>query len=175
MTEPNVPGPSSDPPIVTPTGGRAERVSTLVRYLETNRGRFTEDALMQAARAAGYPDDVLDEARARTRASAGVAPVGQRVRRWILVAYLLTFALLTAGMFGSESARRYGGAFIGSIILAATLGVTLLVSLWWLRRQGGRIDPSAAGLAGLLSLPLLLLVIVAGSCLATGLPIPRPS
>jgi len=44
MTEPTAPAPAPDPRIVTPTGGHAERVSTVVRYLEKNRDKFTEDA-----------------------------------------------------------------------------------------------------------------------------------
>ena len=128
---------------------------------------------MQAARDRGYPEDVLEEARARARARTAAAPARQRARRWVLLAYLITFALLTAGMLASENSRQYGAAYIGTVVLAVTLGVALLLSLWWLRWRGSR-DPSGAGVAGLLSLPVLLLVGVAGSCLATGLPIPRP-
>ena len=175
MTEPKAPAPSPDQLIVTPTGGHAERVSTVARYLETNRDRFTEDALIKAARDRGYPDDVLEEARARARASATAAPVAQRARRWVLIAYLLTFALLTVGMLTSEYSRSYGAAYIGTVVLAGALGITLLVSLGWLRWQGGNVGQSAAGAALLLSIPVVLLVVVAGTCLATGLPIPRPA
>jgi hypothetical protein len=179
MTEPNAPEPSPaaptpDPRIATPTGGHAERVATVLRYLESNRERFTEDALLRAARDAGYPDEVLDEARARARAGAAAAPVRQRARRWVLIAYLLTFGLLTTGMLVSEYARRYGAAYIATGVLAATLGIALFISLWWVRRQGRNVEQSTAGMALLLSLPVLLLVVVTGSCLATGLPIPRP-
>ncbi len=171
MTEPNAPAPSPDPGIATPTGSHPERVSTVVRYLESNRDRFTEDALVQAARDAGYPDDVLDEARARARAGAAVAPVRQRARRWILRAYLITFALLTVGMVASEASRQYGAAYIGAVVLAGSLGLALLISLGWLRWLGHRVEHSVGVF---LSVPVLLLVLVAGSCLATGLPIPRP-
>jgi hypothetical protein len=175
MTEPKAPASSPDQLIVTPTGGHAERVSTVARYLETNRDRFTEDALIMAARDRGYPDDVLEEARARARASGTAAPVRQRARRWVLIAYLLTFAVLTVGMLASEYSRSYGAAYIGAVVLAGALGIALLVSLGWLRWQGGKVGQSAAGAAVLLSIPVVLLVVVAGSCLATGLPIPRPA
>ena len=175
MTEPKAPAPSPDQLIVTPTGGHAERVSTVARYLETNRDRFTEDALIKAARDRGYPDDVLEEARATARASATAAPVAHRARRWVLIAYLVTFALLTVGMLASEYSRSYGAAYIGTVVLAGTLGIALLVSLGWLRWQGRKVGRSAAGAAVLLSIPVVLLVVVAGSCLATGLPIPRPA
>jgi hypothetical protein len=174
MTETGSPAPSPEPRIVTPTGGHAERVATVVRYLGTNRDRFTEEALVKAARDAGYPDDVLEEARARARASATAAPIRQRARRWILIAYLLTFAVLTVGMLASEYSRQYGAAYIGAVVLAGALGLALLVSLGWLRWQGSKVGQSAAGAAVLLSVPAVLLVVIAGSCLATGLPIPRP-
>ena len=60
------------------------------------------------------------------------------------------------------------------MVLAAGLGLALLVSLGWLRWQGSKVEQSTAGVALLLSVPVVLLVVVAGSCLATGLPIPRP-
>ena len=174
MTDPDAPAPSADSRTVTPTGGHAERVATVVRYLESNRDRFTEEALMEAARGRGYPEDVLEEARARARASAGAPPLGHRARRWIQIAYLLTFAVLTVGMLASEYSRRYGAAYVGTVVLAVALGLALLISLWWLRWQGSKVGRSAAGAAVLLSIPVVLLVVVAGSCLATGLPIPRP-
>jgi len=174
MTEPNVPAPTPDPRVANPTGGHAERVSTLARYLERNRDRFTEDALVQAAREAGYPEDVIEESRAVARASPAATPIRQRVWRWILIAYLLTFSVLTAGMLLSENARRYGAAYLGAVVLAAALGLALLVSLIWLRWQGSKVEQSTAGAALLLSIPVVLLLVVAGSCLATGLPIPRP-
>ena len=174
MTEPNAPAPWPDPRIGTPTGGHAERVSSVLRYLERNRVGFTEDVLVRAARDAGYPEDVVEEARARARAGATGSPARQRARRWVLIAYLLTFAALTTGMLVSEYARRYGAAYIAAAVLAATLGVALVVSLWWVRRQGKNVEQSTGGLVLLLSLPAVLLVAVAGSCLATGLPIPRP-
>jgi hypothetical protein len=175
MTEANAPGSVPDPRIVTPTGGHADRVKTVARYLETNRDRFTEDVLVQAARDAGYPDDVLEEARGRARASAAAAPVTQRARRWIVIAYLLTFAVLTLAMLASEYARSYGAAYIAAVVLAGALGLAFLISMAWLRWRGGSVDRSVTSAVVLLSLPVLLLVAVAGSCLATGLPIPRPS
>jgi hypothetical protein len=174
MIEPNAPSPSPGPPIKTPMGGHAERVSTVVRYLEANRDRFTEDALVQAAHDAGYPDDVLEEARGRARASAAAAPITQRARRWIRIAYLLTFAVLTIGMLASEYAQRYGAASIGIVVLAGALGLAFLISVGWLRWQGRDVDRSVTGAVVLLSVPVVLLLVVAGSCLATGLPIPRP-
>jgi hypothetical protein len=91
----------------------------------------------------------------------------------VLGAYLITYAVLVAGMFASEYSRRYGGHVIGAVILAALLGLALLISLWWLRDRAGKMNEAAAGLAALLSVPLVLLVAVAGLCISTGYPIPR--
>ena len=172
MSEPNGAA-SSGPRIAAPTGGHAERVSTVARYLDSNRDRFTEDALVRAARDRGYPEDVLEEARARARATVAAAPLTQRARRVVQAGYLLTFAVLAVAMFASEASQQYGGANIGTVILAVTLGIGLLVSLAWLRWLGDRVGQSAAATAALFSLPLVLLVVIAGSCIATGLPIPR--
>jgi hypothetical protein len=174
MTEPIAPAPSPDPRIVTPTGGHAERVSTVVRYLERNRAGFTEDVLLRAARDAGYPEEVLEEARARARAIAASVPGVRRVRRWIVRAYLLTFALLAAGMLVSEYAQRHLASYLGTAILGVTLGICLLVSIGWLRWRGKSFDDSTLGAVSLISVPVVLLIAVAGTCIATGYPIPRP-
>jgi hypothetical protein len=149
-------------------------VASLARYLEVNRDRFTDEALARAARDAGYTDAAIDEAMAGVRARAAAAPVRTRATRAVLGAYLLTYAVLVGGMFASEFARKYGGHVVGAIILAALLGFALLISRWWLRRGAVKAGDAATGMAVLLSVPLVLLVVVAGLCIATGYPIPRP-
>ena len=170
--------PLQPPPDATGTGPPpafpGQPVESLARYLEMNRDRFTDEALGRAARDAGYPDAEIDQARARVRARAAAAPVRALATGAVLGAYLITYAVLVAGMFASEYSRRYGGHVIGAVILAALLGLALLISLWWLRDRAGKMNEAAAGLAALLSVPLVLLVAVAGLCISTGYPIPRP-
>jgi hypothetical protein len=175
MTDPEAPTPTLEDPASMPRARREYRVGLVTRYFETNRGRFTEEALVEAARVRGYPEDVVEEARHRARVNEASAPNRHRAQRWIQVAYVVTFAVLTLGMLASEYAQRSSSSYIGTAVLAVTLGIALLVSLAWLRRsRGGKVGDGPVGMVLLLSVPIVLLVAVAGLCVATGLPIPRP-
>jgi len=168
------PSPSETPPPAASTS-RADQVAALAAYLAANQGRFTDEALEQAALDAGYPKDVLVEARAERAADPAVG-IRQRARRWVLAAYGITFVVLVIGMFANPVGRTYGGNVIGAIVLALTLGLALAIALFVVRRS--RPSPDATGamvMTGILAIPVILLVVVAGLCVATGLPIPRPS
>jgi len=78
----------------------------------------------------------------------------------------LIFALLL-GLFGVGT---LGSGNVGGFLLLAT-AIALLVLVY--RRGSVPTTRSTATLAALLSVPVILLVIVAGLCIATGLPIPR--
>lgn len=173
MTDPGPPTPPLEGRAAKPRARRGYQLGLVTRYFESNRARFTEDALVEAARAQGYPEDVVEEARLRARAYEASGPIRHRARRWIQIAYLLTFAVLTTGMLVSEYAQRSGSSYVGTAVLTVTLGLALLVSLAWLR--GLRtIGVGPGGIVVLLSVPVVLLVTVAGLCVASGLPIPRP-
>jgi hypothetical protein len=168
------PSPADAPPAATTTS-RADQVAALAAYLAANHGRFTDEALDKAALDAGYPKDVLAEARAARAADPAVA-IRQRARRWVLAAYGITFLLLVFGMFTNPAARTYGGSLIGAIVLALTLGLALAIALFVVRRcRPNLADTGAMVMTGILAIPIILLVIVAGLCVATGLPIPRPA
>jgi hypothetical protein len=175
MTDPGPPTPPLEGRNAKPRARRAYQLGVVTTYFESNRGSFTEDALVQAARAQGYSDDVVDEARLRARANEASGPIRHRARRWIQVAYLVTFAVLAIGMLANES-QRYMGSLIwfAFLALALTLGFALLASFAWLRgRRTVGVGPG--GIVLLLSVPVVLLVTVAGLCVASGLPIPRPA
>jgi hypothetical protein len=160
--------PPHDPEPVAPgTDGASADLpaAQLIPYLAANRGAFTDDALREAAAAAGYSTAAIDEAFERIAASSsGVSRVRVRARLIVLAAYGLTFIALSAGM----SANGSGNAIP---ILAYSLVPFLLISFFLLR--GRRTDAERAGLAlaGLLAAPLVFLVIIGGLCLATGLPL----
>ncbi|MEO5703677.1 MAG: hypothetical protein ABIZ52_00950 [Candidatus Limnocylindrales bacterium] len=168
MTEeaPNVPKgqPASNIP-----ASRQEQLARVVRYFERNHGRFTEEVLAQRAREQGYPSDVIDEARGRLRQLDATQPTRSRARRWILAAYVLTFAVLVIGMVTNEAQRSISG--VGAGVLAMTLGIAYLISRRWLRWRGRKLIDATTGFTMLLSVPVILLVIVAGLCVASGLPI----
>ena len=148
-TSPTAP---SQPPSAT-SGSRADQVSALAAYLAANHGRFTDDALELAALEAGYPEDVLMEARAARSSDPAVA-IRERARRWVLAAYGITFVLLLLGMFINPAARTYGGSVIGAIVLALTLGLALAIALFAVRRS--RPNIAAAGvmvMTGILAIP----------------------
>jgi predicted small integral membrane protein len=173
MTDPADAAPPLEDRATKPRARRAYHLGLVTRYLETNRGQFTEEALVEAARAQGYPEDVVEEARLRARANEASAPIRKRARRWVQAAYLATFAVLTTGMLVSEYAQRSSSSYIGTAVLTVTLGLALVASLAWLRR-GGKVGDGPGGIVVLLSVPIVLLVTVAGLCVASGLPIPRP-
>jgi hypothetical protein len=173
MTESTPPTSPDATPTAAPAAYPGQSAESLSRYLEVHAASFTQEALARAARDAGYSDADIDQAAALLRARAAAAPVRSRASRVVLVAYLSTFAVLAGGMFASEYARQYGGHVIGSVILAVTLGLALLIARWWVRARSGRAGDTAAGMAVLLSVPFVLLVIVAGLCIGTGMPIPR--
>ena len=174
MTDPGPPTPPLEGRDAKPRARRGYQLGLVTTYFESNRASFTEDALAQAARAQGYPEDVVEEARLRARANEASAPIRHRARRWIQIAYLLTFAVLTIGILANESLRFTGSYnWIGIPALALILGLALLASFAWLRgRRTVGVGPG--GIVVLLSVPIVLLVTVAGVCVATGLPIPRP-
>jgi hypothetical protein len=70
----------------------------------------------------------------------------------------------------------YGITTIGSDMIVggvfALAGVALAVAAFRFRR--GSPGPSSASMEVLMSIPLLILVAVGGTCLVSGLPIPRP-
>jgi hypothetical protein len=98
------------------------------------------------------------------------APVRQRARRIVLVAYLVTYAVLVAGMLLNPA--TFGGNIVGIMILTPVLGVALLIALVLVGRARARAGAELA-IAGVLAIPIILLVVVAGICVASGLPIPR--
>lgn len=166
---PNVPTgqPASNIP-----ASREEQLARVLRYFERNYGRFTEEAMVRRVRESGYPDDVIEEGRARLRTLDASQPTRSRARGWIYGAYLLTFVVLVTGMFTNES-QSYGA--IGVAILAVTLGLAFLIARSWLGWRGRKLTDATTGFAVLLSVPLVLLVIVAGLCVASGMPISLPA
>ena len=160
--EPSGSGAPADPAAV---GARTQ--ANLEAYLTTNGASYTEEALRAAARTAGYPDAVIDAAFTRVTARAASAPVRARARSIVLGAYLITFLVLTFGMATSNAAA----IGIAGAILAVTLGIALAISLWVVRRSTGHgADAGLMVITGMLAVPMILLVIVAGLCVATGLP-----
>jgi hypothetical protein len=168
MSDPNErrPGATAGPAPEPPPGGAPARRDALVRHFRQHQDRYTRHALDQAARTAGYSDN--DAAAAWTlidMEDGGKAPAARyaTIARVIVVAlYVATFILFVGG--SNMSARTYG---VGVAVLAVTLllvgGIALLIVG---RSKVVSRDPLPA-LATLLAAPFILLVVVAGLCVAT--------
>lgn len=154
MTEPTLP--TQSPP-AKPGGDRQ-----LEDYLDRNIGKYTDEALTASARAAGYTDEAIQAGLARIRASGSSEPVRARARQIILWAYLATFLVLSAGMVVNSG----GSVAIGAPIL----GISLLIG-FAISRLMVRAASRSAALGIILAGPVIILLVVAGLCVATGLPV----
>ena len=145
----------------------------LERYLDTNRGRFTDEALVAAAIAAGWDEPTVGTAFEASRRRTAAAPIRARARRIIQFLYLAGYVVLVAGMILNPAARQYGGAVIGTVVLTVAMLVAFALGRLWYNRKGVSLAMSGADLSILLVVPVILWVVVAGLCVATGLPVPR--
>ena len=152
-------------------GATSDRVASLSEYFVAGSERYTPEALRQAAGESGFNpaeiDEAYDRATKRQRVEELSRPIRRRARWIIVAAYGLVYAALALAFLGSEN--RYGGATIALAILTVVLLVALLISNAFLNRR------TAAGsleraLMTMLAVPLVLLVVVAGLCIATTNP-----
>jgi len=153
----------SIPPAATSGFG----VAGVVAYLETYRGRYTDQALTTALSIAGYANETIEEAMAQARAFDASKSARKRAKWVVLAAYLGTYALLWAESVDDPKYGSVSGDLYVKLILTFLMGVAApLVSLMWiLRRKAG----AGVTVGGLLAVPFVLLVIVAGLCVSTGL------
>jgi hypothetical protein len=152
--------------------GPGDRVAALSDYFVAHTDRYTPDALRQAASEAGFGPDEIEEAFGRSAAVRrdleSLMPVRRRARWIVLAAYGLVYAVLGVALVTSP--YSYGAGVIELVILSVVLGVALLISIVWIRRRR-RASPRLEGaLMTMLVLPIVLLVAVAGLCIATTQP-----
>lgn len=98
--------------------------------------------------------------------SLGVAFVASLI--W--VASRRGFAILMALFLGISGVNSLGSGFAGLVLIAIAIGIGVLA----LRTSAAPADRPTATLSVLLVIPVLLLLVVGGICVASGLPIPRP-
>ena len=84
------------------------------------------------------------------------------------MAYGLVYAAFFVAFLGYEN--RYGAATISLIVLTIVLGMALLISIRWVRGRRPTPEQLQDGMFTMLVLPLVLLVSVAGLCIATTQP-----
>ena len=170
MTEPPEERKPKDP--ATWIGPTNDRVGSLSEYFGAGAERYTPEALRQAASEAGYSQAEIDEAYGRAtkrqRDEELSRPLRRRARSVVLVAYGLVYAAFFVAFLGYEN--RYGAATISLIVLTIVLGMALLISIRWVRGRRPTPEQLQDGMFTMLVLPLVLLVSVAGLCIATTQP-----
>jgi hypothetical protein len=153
-TEPTIPPPGDD------------RVAVLAAYFRSNRGRFTDEALAAAARAAGYTDAEIAAARslADPTTDIGPAPAG-RANRGVVAAVAIGYVI---GLYLLiSSAAALSSDVSGAVGLVGLLGGVIA---WALLRQE---RPSLAqgigcGVVLAVAIPVIVLLVILGICLVAG-------
>jgi hypothetical protein len=140
-----------------------DRVGVLAAYVQTNRDRFTDEALREAARTAGYTDAEIVAAWSAAADPRKAIPTERRTNVGAVIAIAVGFALAVYG----------AGALLGLVgvgDIAAIVGIGLLLAgiVGWVLLRDSR--PSlAAGLGwGVLlavGLPLIIVLGILGICL----------
>ncbi len=168
------PSPPSPGTVTTgPGAGHPDQspASTLIDYIGTNRSAFTEAALRDAASAAGYTNEAIDESFSRIAAYPGAGPIRARARKIVLLAYVAVFVVLYVAMAANRTLESEVQTFgIADRILAISLGAFLLMSLVSLRERKNDSERLRLGVGGLIAVPVLFLVVITGICVGTGLP-----
>lgn len=153
-------------------GQTNDRVASLSEYFLAGAERYTPEALIQAAMESGFSSAEIEEAHARAldrqRDEAAAAPVRRRALWIVVAAYALAYSALAVALMGSDN--RYGAATIALGVLTFVLGVALLISINWVRRRRPTAEQLQGAMLTMLSLPFVLLVAVAGLCVATTRP-----
>lgn len=141
-------------------------------YIAEHAGKYADEALVAALVRAGHSENDARTAlaAARERDTGGVT--GGRVAGIIIAAYVGTFLVLAVGMLSNMTDTTW------IAILLISLGIALAVSLRSVGSRSRRLrsgSTRATSFAVFFGLPVLLLIVVAGLCVASGLPIPRDS
>ena len=149
-----------------------EHVRVLAEHFLRYRRTHTAEALGRAALTAGYSQEEIVAAINRVEAGLAAieasAPKRALAQRAILAAYGLTYLVLAVALL--NQANLYGFGAIAVFILTPVLGLALLISMVWARWSGWARRGASVNIAVILSLPVILLVLVAGSCVVTTFP-----
>jgi hypothetical protein len=165
-TDPTDPTEPTNPASPTVATGDDDRVAVLAAYLRSNSGRFTDEALAGAARAAGYSDAEIAAARtlADPATDVGRAPV-RRVNRGVVaaVAILYVIALYAAVAIASSFAIDLNGVAGGAGLLGGVVAWALLRDERPSLAQG-----IGCGVVLAVAIPVIVLLVILGICLVAG-------
>jgi hypothetical protein len=137
-------------------------------YLAANRGRFTDESLIDAAVKSGWSEAAVKSELAELADRQVTAPIRARARRIVIALYLIGYLVLVAGMLSNGG--NYGAGPIGTVVLTVALGIAFAIGSLWVGRKRIRAERLEGSLPVLIALPAILWLVVTGLCVATGLP-----
>ena len=153
-------------------GATRDRVASLSEYFLAGAERYTPEALRRAASEAGFTPQEIDEAYGRAterqRDEAVAGPIRHRARRIVLAAYGLVYAAFAVAFL--TFAYRLGAGIIALVILGVVVLVALAISLTWVGSRHPSDDQVEGALVTMLAVPFVLLIAVAGLCVAGTTP-----
>lgn len=140
-----------------------DRIGVLAAYVRTNRDRFTDEALREAAGTAGYTDVEIAAAWSAAGDPAKSIPTERRTNVGVVIAIAVGYA---AGLYAISA--LLGSMGVGDIAAAIGIGLVLAGIVGWVVLRDSR--PSlAAGLGwGVLlavGLPIVIVLGLLGICL----------
>ena len=168
--------PPTQPPTGSPgwAGATEDRVDRLSAYFVEQGDRYTVEALRTAAADAGFTPEEIEAAAAlvatRRQNAEAARPLRTRARWIVLVAYGLVYAALAVALLQAPNLDNYGMGEFSLIVLTFLLGIALLISIVWVNRRGRSPARLEGAMLAMLVLPMILLLGVAGLCVATTRP-----
>jgi hypothetical protein len=166
-TDPTEPTSPTQPTQPTTPAPEDDRVAVLAAYLRSNRGRFTDEALTGAARAAGYGDAEIAAARTVADPTTDIGPAApaRRVDRGVVAAVAVAYIVVLYLLISAAAAVSSDAS--GAIGLVGLLGGVIA---WALLREE---RPSLAqgigcGVVLAIAIPLIVILVILGICLVAG-------
>jgi hypothetical protein len=157
-----------------PVAGGPGELDSLVVYLRDHTARYNRTALERQLLEAGYSPDQVAEGWRRLAAEDRAAGIGDRR---LLVALLVAGAyvgvwLLYAGIAATTRVESYlDFRGLAALVLGVLLLVPLAVTILAVRFHRGLQRSTVAAALGVLVIPIVLLVGIAGTCFATFPPV----
>jgi hypothetical protein len=163
---------TGDPGTTPPTS--EERLAAATRYVRENRDRFTPEALTSELTSSGYtPAEIAEAMRASEAGSAAGAAEGKDRRNLVAAiiagAYIVTWLVFTIGWLIDQpvgTAALLAGIFAVALLIPGVIALVLVRS--WDRLRQASLGTVVAALV----VPVVILVGIAGLCVATFSPFP---
>lgn len=150
-------------------GDTSDRIASLSEYFVAGADRYTPEALHLAASESGFSPEEIEEAYGRAtehqRSDEMARPLRTRARWIVLAAYGLVYVAFAVSFL--TFANRYGGGVIALGILTVVLVIALSISMAWVKGRRPSTEHLQGAMMTMLAVPFVLLVAVAGLCVAS--------